>query len=1391
MRQLNEHHSFTGMQRDMSISKHPTSFLYNAKNIRLTPRGDDTMFAITNERGTKEIGVTIEGTYLGHCLLNEYLVVFTKISSVVDCITRIDLSKADETNVSNALVVLFKGDLEFDTSNPIETLGYYENENIQKVYWTDGENQPRVINIADSRIESRSGSTDYSPFSKDSFDFITKLALNEHILINKQTTGEGVFNAGVIQYAFTYYNKYGQESNIFYTSPLMYISHKDRGGRPDEKVGNSFKIDIYNVDHNFDYLRIYSIQRTSIDATPICKRVCDIKVPSTDQRISYIDTGTQGDSVDPTELLYKGGESIVAKTMAQKDNTLFFGNLKLQRKSVKEILTSLAETAGQSLSTFISNNIGVTSSNSGGNRTVNVESNGNQTYINYNYGNQLNSKASYPSISYGGTTYSGLNRSVPCAGFKHGDVYRCGVQFQHETGVWSEPIFIDDVEELAKPSLTENYNNVVLTLPIFSGSITASLASSLFSRGYKKVRAVVVYPTLQDRNVLCQGVACPTIKHNNQYQSSWFYRPRMNIGSLVPSTVMMTPAAGASNNDQLEYTEDISTYDPRGIRKIEIQGSYSDHNKCTVSTGILTLNTPDIEYDTNLQNYGWTTVDVRKVGEANFITTVSDINIQTETPTISNQAGGFVYSEFLEWYNTYQPQGYAILSQGIITGLFYEDWMVDDLSNGFVKLGAEQSPYKWFVYPWHRTGSLNNDIERPTNMGARSAMLKKKIISNARYANTSWGYDSQNNFTLGADAVPSPVLFNSDETAVIMMGGEAYMGNIDKALYPSEEDGFYYSFDSTDPTKDDITTSISLGGFHWRIHKKGESNGSLEVWRYDEDTSSWGWEEKRDDIGDHYLKVASDKSIVRMKYKSTPHLVFKKGATDILSNTTGTGSSTLPILEFRHTVQSSVRFGGTSEDALKANVWVPCGEPIRLDSTPVDNKVPFEYSYGDTYFQRWDCLKTHAFTQEDINQIVEIGSFQLESHINLDGRYDRNRGMRSNLYMSPQNFNLMNLVYSQLNNFFTYRILDEDYYKLNEYPNQITWSKEKKAGAETDIWANVTLASTYDLDGSKGEITSLNSWKDQIFCFQNKGISTILFNSRVQIPTSDSVPIEISNGHKVDGCRYISDGVGCGNKLNIRETSTGIYFIDNITNHLYHIGEGMQDVTVTHNMSSWFDTNRSSIRRLLYDEAHRDLYLVCDSTSLCFSEVLGQFTSFLDYSGIPLIESYNNRVFTLHNNSLYGMFEGEYNDFFPTTAIVEGQSVTTHNYQPWEFTFISNGSDNSTQDFDKIFSNIDYRMDISKGAVHKPDESLEYIQVVNEYQDTGKVALSRSRVASNYFNPQDANLQKKFRIWRIQIPRNKNSIDRIRNPWCKITLGSNGTGPKKAVLHDLNVQYYI
>lgn len=1378
MRILNEHHSFTGMQRDMSISKHPTSFLYNAKNIRLTPRGDDTMFAITNEKGTLEIDMTVSGTYLGHCLLNNYLVVFTRVASPEagnshDYITRIDLGAQPSSGVNPK--VLYSGELGFSTDYPIEAIASYENDQVQKVYWTDGHVPPRMINIVGSILARTTGNEDAAD---SQFDFIRNLKLQETVKVKKIIGGNGAFPAGVIQYAFTYYQKHGQESNIFYTSPLLYVSPYDRGGKADEVVDNSFQINITDIDQSFDYLRIYSIQRTSLDGKPICKRVQDIAInPTGNSPISsttFVDVGTSGDSIDPTELLFKGGESVVAKTIEQKDGTLFLGNLVIDRTNIN---------------TTIANSITI---NNDVDRKFYPEK---VVSGNYAYNSQLT--ALNPN----------KDMTVPCAGFKKGDYYRLGVQFQYKTGKWSDPIFIKDEIVLKAPSIdTEDSGATpIVKVPVLKGTIQSADVITLVNNGYKKVRAVIVYPDVLDRVTVCQGIGNVAMNAssiaNSRMQASWFFRPIMynNIfegggGSVSPysNNLGHLPYMNVTYADGgLEYA---SRYNPSDIRQVEIQGHFGGGHDIDLDLYYATINSPEIDFEDYFSYIALTATSYRKVGFASFTRTSSNIEIQTETPTISTSSAGATSKSFDKDY-----------SYGIVAGPFYEDWLVDDTNDmSFERWSVEKNSVLWMIYPWQRNGSLNNDIDRPTGKGARSAVLKKKVISNLRYAKTVWDTGT----ITTKEFANKPTLFDSDEVTILKFGTLLYQGNVDTLLSPSKAGGLYFGFGNANSGSDpDINANSNVdtsftNPYWWMTFIKEENGvfGNYGVYRWEEresgDTTEWNWwYHNVGQIGEKYQELALGKFSVRMKYKSTKHLVASSLNEGELSSATADSSnrSILPIIEVIRKGDNpsggspfyrAVMFGGDSDDAKKANLWIPCGEPVSLGDG--SSPVTYEYSYGDTYFQRWECLKTYPFTDEDVNQIIEIGSFMLETHVNIDGRCDKNRGQLTNV--SPRNFNLMNPVYSQLNNFFTYRILDSSYYALNKYSNQITWTKEKIGGSDVDPWTNITLASTYDIDGSKGEIVSLNAWKDRLFCFQNKGVSNILFNSRVQIPTSDNVPIEIGNSYKVDGYRYLSDGIGCDNKLLIKETPSGIYFVDKVSNNLYHIGEGIQDITATHGMTSWFKNNANSIRRLLYDEVNHDLYLVRDSDSLCYSEILGQFTSFFDYSNIPLIESYNNRIFTLHNNKLYGMFEGEYNDFFPVGI--------THHYQPWEFTFISNGSDSSTQDFDKIFSNIDYRMDVfdASNNTYLADDTLTAIRVTNEYQDTGEVSLSRLKNVSysKSYHHKDANLQKKFKIWRIQIPRdNTHRLDRIRNPWCKITLKSSVTGNKKSVLQDLNVQYYI
>ena len=388
------------------------------------------------------------------------------------------------------------------------------------------------------------------------------------------------------------------------------------------------------------------------------------------------------------------------------------------------------------------------------------------------------------------------------------------------------------------------------------------------------------------------------------------------------------------------------------------------------------------------------------------------------------------------------------------------------------------------------------------------------------------------------------------------------------------------------------------------------------------------------------------------------------------------------------------------------------------------------------------------------------------------GRYDKNIGNLSNLNADPTNFNLFNPVYSQKDNFFNYRILESDMYKLDKFTNTITWSKEKHLGEDVDTWTNITMASTLDLDGTKGKVNKLLTFKDQIFAFQDKGISNILFNSRVQIPVSDGVPVEISNGMKVDGSRYISDNVGCQNKNSIITTPSGVYFLDSESNGIYLLADGLTNLSTNKGFDIWTkEVSKDSSFKSFYDKNEKDVYFTTKDYCLGYSEKLGQFTSFYDYTDVETMFNIGTGFYSIKANSvgdqsIYQHSVGNYNEFYGEI-------------KPYHLTIISN----EDPQVDKVFTNLDYRADFfDSNNNYLENESFDTLEVWNEYQ-RGKETLKYSK-----FRP--SNLKKKFRMWGTNIPRDKkNKLDRMRNPWLYIKLSKEKPGTSKMELHDLVVKY--
>ena len=437
------------------------------------------------------------------------------------------------------------------------------------------------------------------------------------------------------------------------------------------------------------------------------------------------------------------------------------------------------------------------------------------------------------------------------------------------------------------------------------------------------------------------------------------------------------------------------------------------------------------------------------------------------------------------------------------------------------------------------------------------------------------------------------------------------------------------------------------------------------------------------------------------------------------------------------------------------------------------------WTTGDTYYQRFDTLKTYAHDEAAQNSIIDITSFMVETRVNIDGRYDRNRGQESNLQMSPTNFNLINDVYSQKDNFFTYRILDDDVQARTKFPTQITWSLSKTAGETIDSWMNITMASILNLDGTKGKLTALKTFNNNIIALQDRSISTILFNSRVQIPTSENVPIQIANSGKVDGQQIIMGDVGCQDKWSVVTTSQGLYFVDYYNKAIYRFTGKIEDLSLQGGFRGWCNKyiNEQSQVVGYYDIKNKEvmfndpLFESYNSSEvwLGFSELSNSFSSFYTYPYGARLVYINGIGVWLHDENAYTHQTGNYNELIYPDQYY-GLIVCAR-------------QDSNTV---KTFNNVEFRADTypnKEDTTPFIDKTFDTISIETETE----VYKSEDLVYHKYL---PSNLKKKLRTWRANIPRvNGSAYKKFVNQWAKVGLWKYQPEVEKTILHDLAVIY--
>lgn len=1454
-----------GMNQDLSVSAFNPEFSFENMNLRLSTNETNTTLSWVNEKGTKQaeiykvqyntetkeedqVSCSILGVPVGTAVINHQLILFTHDTQNYD-----HIYKLVRRGVGFAVEELTEDHqfvLNLDTHYPLETIVSYESDSIQKVYWTDGKNQPRVVNVAASAQKRKL-------WNNTSFDFIPEFtSTNTNFEVTKNTTG-GMFSPGVIQYCFTYYNKYGQQTNIVKVSSLYYITTATRSADPEEKVDNSFKISIKNIDTNFDFIRLYSIQRTSLDAQVIAKRVTDLPVPHVsddtsddtfDDTITYIDTGTTGDTIDPTLLLYVGGNKIIADTLVDKDNTLFLGNIEQPESGESLPLVEPPNSNGiilkkGSLQFYCQHGV------LGGIKTI-------------DYG-----KAPNGSLYYNYFTLRNNPRDVITT-FKGGERYRFGVQFKNKTGEWTEPTWLGDKDNDKYP----NDTNGIVNLAYAQASIDVSYA---VERGYVAARPLIVYPNASERKVLCQGVLNPTVFNVKgrmsgitYSQASWFFRPF--VLTNTEEMLNQNDDNEKKNGYRLEFRHYASLPSSKNVedtpfpvdRDVEIQGAFSEidtiegtkkiedlksNTQFFVDQSIVTLNSPDVEFNTETQNSSLQNLKLRIVGVIPIssytsycdITTNSisfptnykyEVNTETgesSTPTTSTDTN-VTYGIGLIDKTVTKTIGSKYTGRRFITDYIWDDVsIVRDYKKNKEVTQTSIITYQYAVYPWHRTGSLNNDKNIESDA---SSVLQTKQTSHLLYSsNTRYlkfpeqdstdekekemldvGYADvslhlvQNDFV---EVLRLPYkLREEDEKSLV-----TYYPNVDTVLVNTN--GYYiwkqYTVTYTgQESKSNRFNSAQEDKTYAPVSMKYKSNTHYVIGL------------SQDDPSGQYMftrilpggKVGSNKVInsykafggsrVFWEYESKEFTFDVASDRDITKYVSEEDYAWLWLGELYKNVDNNTIFGGNSPEAIRTNKWFIGGEEVPLSATAT-GIIVLQWTEGDTYYQRYDCLKTYPFTFEDINQNTEILSFMCETRVNIDGRYDENRGLQDNTNVSPTNFNRLNPIYNQKNNFFTYRQLDHDSNSKSKYPNWITFTGTKESGADVDEWTHITLASTLEMDGNKGELRALRRFNNQILAFQDRGLAHILFNENNMLTTQAGVPIEIGNSGKVTGKTYVSDTVGCTNKWSICTTPAGLYFMDSNAKGIFLFNGQLDNLTTSKGMNTWAKNNISSDTWdpssfggfvSYYDQHNQDVLFINSSEALAYSEKIGTFTSFYSYGNAPFFCNLDDESLWLTydyaigsstniNTLLWHHQKGDYCRFFG-------------NNKPYWMTLVCNPEPQK----DKIFTNLEFRACIDgegedvtitedtaslstlprpkrvqvripnntsedKGPTtityvnktrYEPYLPFDQLETWNEYQH-GITALSNKHGKDlskhQYSSGDSSSLIRKFRIWRCDVPR--------------------------------------
>lgn len=479
-----------GIDQDTAPDKRKSDTYWDAENIRIINNGRNLSIKPIN--GSVEYIADMpfassDFSIVGTTEINGELYIFvTDSNSEPSSGSNNLLVKIDSTGTSTIILSGISADqMQLTSKYPLEIVANYENENIIKLYWTDGVTMLKSINVKD-------------PSPK--VNIVQEIDISQP-LVSLQTGGSLL--AGNIQYAYSLYNLNGQESALSPLSQIISVTENMKGFESNEVTGLSCEV-IITADTEFEYIRLYSIHYLELNQTPKINLIAEEAI--TNSSFIFVDDGNSFVStLTDLELQSIGGRPFVVGTLAAKRNRLFIANYKTNNFDPDIDVRAFSHSTASSYTEYRLVGDGAVRTN----LTTELPGLTNDC-INYDY--------SVYKFIRGGTAYgaTGVNMQISLqeillssaigslnqTSLKRGEIYRFGVVFYNILGQQSPAKWICDL----KIPYGDRTKVIVPATKLMDTLPFQNL-------GIIKYQLVMVERKPYDRTIISQGFLVPILRY--------------------------------------------------------------------------------------------------------------------------------------------------------------------------------------------------------------------------------------------------------------------------------------------------------------------------------------------------------------------------------------------------------------------------------------------------------------------------------------------------------------------------------------------------------------------------------------------------------------------------------------------------------------------------------------------------------------------------------------------------------------------------------------------------------------------------------------------------------------------------------------------------------------